>query len=271
VAKRWIPQGELPAERREYFAGHGTSLYKCKFMKGRYLRVGIQNGIFFDYFYKPVVGSFGMNPFLSSKPPIHLLSLEEAEERLEPYKPLLDECIQHGWDAWNRDYTHKHHLLRPRARAAIVFDEIVFKAQEIFPVIPGVKFEPHNSSFLLYIGDDIIIRFKKIKKNGRCSNINTRQQALFKLQQVFLPGMEPGTALTAGYALDELQRSIVRKLVVCQFDNRVLWTLELLKRPNAQVVEMSPTPPPTTPRKRFEPKPEAVPESRKHKKKGTEG
>src|SRR5579863_4797093 len=93
-----------------------------------------------------------MTQFPGRKPPNHILSLKEAEERLEPYKSLLDDCIQHGWDAWNQDYVHKHHILRPRARAAIVFDEIVFKAQELFPPLPGVKFEPRNNSFLLYIG-----------------------------------------------------------------------------------------------------------------------
>jgi len=199
-------------------------------------------------------------------PPNHLLTLQQAEERLQPYKADLDGCIQHGWDVWNQDYLQKHHILRSRSRAAIVFDEIVFKAQQVF-CQPNVKFDLKNNTFLLFIGEDIIVRFKKIKRNGRCSNVNTRQQALFQLQQMVIPGMEPGTALTVGYALDDLQQKIARKTVVCQFNNRVLWTIELLNEADSPVVEMPQPTVPEAPKQRFEAKPELLKDSRQSKKK----
>jgi len=203
-----------------------------------------------------------------SKLPKHVLTLKEAEARLKIYKLLLDECIQHGWDAWSRDYLHKHHILRPRSRATIIFDEIVYRASELFHGLPDVIFKPVRGSFLLYIGDDLVIRFKKIKKNGRCSSISTRQQSLFQMQ-IEIPGMEKGTMLQAGYVLDELQRHLVRKLVTCEFDKQVLWTIELMREASAPISEIPPVPSPLPEpaKQRFEPKPEAAAEADNEKKK----
>jgi hypothetical protein len=210
-----------------------------------------------------------MTSFAGSPIPDHVLSKSQAEDLLEPHRARLDQCIQHGWIAWTQDYAHKHHILSPRARAIIIFDEIAAKAKELFS-IPGVVFAPKNNSFLLFIGDNIIIRFKKIGKNGRCSNIKTHQQTLFQAQQMVIPGLEPPTAMTAGYVLDDLQLNIARKLVVCQFDNEVLWTIELLGESGAgaQVVSMTPPQPPASPKTHFKPKDETIslPKKKKNEK-----
>jgi hypothetical protein len=185
-------------------------------------------------------GLGGPNPL-----PHHVLSLEQAEDRLNPYKKLLNECIQFGWDAYIKDYSTKHHILCARSRAAIVFDEIKNRAQAIFGALEGVNFVPKLNSFMLYIGDDIVLRFKKLRKNGLCSNINTRQQMLFQAQMC-LPGVLAGTLVHAGYLLDDLQHEIIKTLVVCQFENRVLWTIKLTGEGGAIVF----TPPAPVPSER---------------------
>jgi hypothetical protein len=166
-------------------------------------------------------GLGGPNPL-----PHHVLSLEQAEDRLQPYKVLLNECIHEGWKAWMEDYVPKHSILSSRSRAAVVFDEIRHRAQIVFGSMPDVKLIPHSNSFILYIGDDIMLRFKKLRRSGLCSNINTRQQMLFQAQMC-LPGVLAGTLVHAGYLLDDLQREIIKTLVVCQFENQVLWTIKL--------------------------------------------
>jgi hypothetical protein len=56
--------------------------------------------------------------------------------------------------------------------------------------------------------------------------------------------MLEGTLLHAGYLLNELEREIHRKMVVCQLNNRVLWQFELQSETGAApVVTMEPTPP----------------------------
>jgi hypothetical protein len=80
-----------------------------------------------------------------------------------------------------RSATHPN-AKNTRARAAIIFDEIAFRALEEFPTGPGLKAVRTPSTLMLYIGDSITLRFKKIRKNGRCSNILTKQQILFRLK-----------------------------------------------------------------------------------------
>jgi hypothetical protein len=189
--------------------------------------------------------------------PGRILSKQQAAERLQPYLEILDECIQGGWDAWDKHYSHRHHVLDARARAAIVFCEIVAIAQPRFHGMDGAKAVKKQNSFYLYIGDEIVLRFKKINKKGRCSNIDTRQQMLFELQMQ-LPGIESGTLLHAGYRLDDLQTRIAEKLVVCQFASRVLWAFDLSKPKGERVRVMQPRPQPETPTgPRWEAKPEA--------------
>ena len=192
--------------------------------------------------------------------PTHLVSAEEAEAILQPYLDRLNECIQHGWNAWQSDYQSKHRILGSRARAAIVYDEIVAKAMELFEGQPDTHFERTSSSFLLYFGDKLIVRFKKIRKDGRSSNVPTRQQNLFNLQ-IELPGMESGTIVHAGYELDQIQQDIKKKAVVCQYRGSVLWTIGLSG--GAELIAVpSPTPPPVLP-SRVEIKPEFAPQVEK--------
>ncbi|HWR14167.1 MAG TPA: hypothetical protein VN577_05035 [Terriglobales bacterium] len=184
-----------------------------------------------------------------TKPPLpeadHLLTVERAEELLEPYLDKLNFCIQAGWDAWKAHYSHRFHVLGNRARAAIVFDEIKFAAISEFAGDPDVVFRVKKNAFLLYIGEEIILRFKKMDKQGRCSNIATKQQALFQAQAELFPS---GTLVSAGYTLDDLQIDIARKMVVCQLQNRVLWTLTIGSGSEAiNVVPMSAPPATTTP------------------------
>lgn len=208
-----------------------------------------------------------------SNSPNHLLILEEAEELLKPYVQTLNRCIQHGWDAYLNDYAEKHHILSARSRAAIVFDEIIAQAEKEFSGIQDVKFARKSNSFFLYIGDKITLRFKKIKRCGRCSNIDTRQQVLFKAQaQLRLPTMLEGTLVHAGYLLNDLEREIKRKMVVCQLNNRVLWQFELLSEEGAAPITMEPISQPSQPQgPRFVVKPSAEEEKKqKDKAKGAE-
>jgi hypothetical protein len=204
-----------------------------------------------------------MTPRRLAGQPYQLITLEEAEEILAPHRDLLNRCIQHGWDVWKSDYAHKHHILQARARAAVVFDEIVDKALVEFASHPDVIMKRTASTLMLYIGKSIVLRFKKIRKNGRCSNILTRQQILFRAQEIVqlrLPEMEKGTLVHAGYQLDDLQQEIQRKSVVCQFNNSVIWQMSLAVE-HAAVVEYTPQQavPVVSAEPRFEPKPELLP------------
>lgn len=189
-----------------------------------------------------------------SPTPHSLLTSDEAEQILKPYLARLAKCIEHGWAAWTNDYKEKEIILSPRTRANIVFDETVSCAEKEFMVEPGVKLSRKMTSFWLYIGEKVIIRFKKFRKDGLTSNIQTRQQLLFAAQRV-LPSMEPGTLLNAGYVLNDLQREIAEKKITCQFKDEVVWELKLGADGAAMLEIMPPVQTqPTQAKPRFVPK-----------------
>ncbi|HKV48432.1 MAG TPA: hypothetical protein VJN69_10095 [Candidatus Acidoferrales bacterium] len=101
----------------------------------------------------------------------------------------------------------------------------------------GATLKKQNGIYLLYIGDDLVLRFKKIGKDGRCHNIPTRQQNRFEAQRN-LPSMEKGTMLHAGYMLDELGQRIVAIRIVCQFARQVIWQIDLSEGGTENVVAM---------------------------------
>lgn len=177
--------------------------------------------------------------------PHYVLSAEEAEERIGPFRERLNQCIREAWDAWQGDYKQKHHILSNRTRAAIVFDEIKARALVSFAGIDGCVLSPSSTTLMLYIGDDIALRFKKMRKDGRSSNIKTKTQRLFDLQ-LGIPGIKPGTLVHAGYMLDDVGQNIVSTLVVCQFRARVVWSLELANS-DGELYEFVPTPEPVEP------------------------
>jgi len=149
-----------------------------------------------------------------------------AQEVLDPILAILEKCIEDGWDDWRTFYGPKHHILDPRARAAIVYCHIVARARELFRNVPGVEVGRKQGVFRLFIGDDIALRFKKAKKNGTTSNVSTLQQRLIDLQMT-IPGILPGTMLNAVYQLDDLQRDISRMLVTHQLEGKIQWTIAI--------------------------------------------
>ena len=155
-----------------------------------------------------------------------LLSVEDAKVILDPHLQKLQECITGGWDAWHRDYGHRHHVLCSRTRASIVYDEIRHLAEKKFTDCEGTRVIPKRGFFLLYIGDEIVLRFKKLDKRGLTRNLPTRQQRLFEAQRS-IKGILPGTYLNAGYQLDDLQQLIHRTMVSCQHQRSIQWTIEL--------------------------------------------
>ena len=156
------------------------------------------------------------------------MDMKKALDTIRPYLPLFAQCIDHGWNQWKTEYASKHIVIDPRARAAIVYCEIKQKAEKVFDSMDDVVLRTRNGSLLLYIGDDILVRFKKLRKGGRASNIMTGQQRSL-YGQIPIPGFLPGNHFNAGYILDDLQQSIERKAIAYQHQNRVVWMLDLNK------------------------------------------
>lgn len=156
-----------------------------------------------------------------------MLNQPDAEKILAPYFPKLKECLDGGWEAWRDHCGHRRHILDARARAAIVYCEIADIAKRIFADLSDVRIVPKRNMCLVFFGEEILLRFKKLR-NRKPRNVATRQQRLIELQQqgVF-PGMKPNTFVTAGYQLDTLEQAIGQALVLAHFDGREVWAFDL--------------------------------------------
>ena len=183
------------------------------------------------------------------------MNKNDAVEEVQPYLHLFSQCIQHGWDTWKTQYAHRHHVLDARARAAIVYDEITTEAKRVFGELHNVVLRIRYGSLMVYVGDNVVVRFKKLRRTGRANNIMTKNQ-MNLYRQIPIPGYLPGTHLNAGYVLDDLQQQIDRLLVTCQDGKRVMWTFDLDQasgRTTSAVVPM-PTPASPAPKRRVQPK-----------------
>ena len=179
-----------------------------------------------------------------------ILSKEEATETLRPYFSDFRKIEDDAWGEWLA--YHKRHKLDNRARAAFIHCFLVELALEKFSKRKGTKAVRGGNTFWLYIGDHIKTRFKKLDRKKLYRNYPTRTQLKLALQGN-IPGILPGTYLTLGYLLDELEQAIERHLVTLQMGKKVIYEIDIdaeLAQTTAPVVPMpTPAAPPTTERR----------------------
>ncbi len=153
-----------------------------------------------------------------------MLTKLEAENALKPHISKIGQSLDGGWKAWHAHYKPRHPILDARARAAIVYCEIIALAKELFTNDADVKIVKRGLTYLIYVGDHIILRFKK-SRNGKPSNIRTGQQVLFQ-QQTF-ETMFPSTLVSACYELDNLEQTIESLIVIAQMNGKSVWSLDI--------------------------------------------
>lgn len=169
---------------------------------------------------------------MPSSHPEHLLSVEEAHQILTPHLGGISECIQKGCDAWKRFGQTNPDLLVDsslRSKACLVFDAIRGAAKRHFRDDPRVLIVDKRGSFWMVFEGKVTLRFKKLNKNGRTSNISTNQQTLFSMQcQLELPGMpDQPTNLTAGYQFDPFGMNLQKQVIRCAFGRDTMWEFAL--------------------------------------------
>lgn len=156
------------------------------------------------------------------------MSGEEARTLLEPHYPAISECIAAGWDAWQSVRQAAPNACLPletRTWAGLVHDNIVAHAQRRFSGMgPGVVVSSACGFLTIDFHGKIILRFKKLRKNLRPSNVATGQQDDFRQQQLF---SSVATKVTAGYRVDALGTIIRDIQIVCWLDSHLNWSLRM--------------------------------------------
>lgn len=172
------------------------------------------------------------------------MSQEEVEKAVAPYAERLRDCITHGYDKWQEFGRRAGDLRAPldgRARACFINRHIVSKVQAVFTDDHSVRVvDVRGFVELVILKARMIIRFKKLDKHGRSSNILTTAQRNWFRAQEKLPEMPPAAVrLIAGYVLDDLTANLNRVLVTMpNGPSAVMWKIDLPEAGGATLVEM---------------------------------
>lgn len=160
-----------------------------------------------------------------------MLTLEQVEIIVGPYKGDIWECLQGGATDYVNDYTKRQRLIHSdRSKANIRRDHIVERVRSRFDNKPGATTKEIHQLFLLLISGvidaagtvgTVAIRFQKVD-DGKC--VNGTQQAfqfynqtpITDVNQEETPGIpSAATYLVASYALNDLGTAVKSTLLSC--------------------------------------------------------
>lgn len=154
------------------------------------------------------------------------ITRDEAVTVLKPYLDKLRECVVLAWDDYITQYNDLRFPHTSRTRANIIHDLMCLHAKRQFAPIKGVHIRETNGLFLVDFHGELQIRFKKLNRSMKSSNIPT-QQTLHFFEQLELEGIPSATRLVIGYILDEAQTQIRTVVITCPKGQEIEWYLEL--------------------------------------------
>jgi len=145
-----------------------------------------------------------------------VISVDEARGLLDPHIPTLKKCVDAGLDDFNVKHGSDRHYLSPHSRAMIIRDLIIFHVRKAFDGKEGVSIMERGRLFLLNIGGEILLRFKKMNEQMLASNVPTKQAMDFSRQQLSFEGFLPAvTNMNVGYIPNDVWTHPDRVIIAC--------------------------------------------------------
>jgi hypothetical protein len=169
-----------------------------------------------------------------------LLSEDKARKHLDPF---FSDIRRSGQEAWSKLERVRNGLpdlaseLGKRSEASMLSDFFWASAERIFSGQGHVVFAKQKGLRLVTFKDVISLRFKKLNKQRRTSNIQTEQQEKIA-HNLPLPGFPLTTYAVVGYVLDTLRTKIDTLEIIRYLGDRIMWTIPL----GADTVEIRPAP-----------------------------
>jgi hypothetical protein len=172
-----------------------------------------------------------------------------ADGILQPHYGGFQSIIQGAWSDYLNLPDRTRAQFSATARANCVHSFMIFRARSYFMRIPKAYETTSYGQILFGINGEILIRFKKLKRNRRPSNYPTRHAIDFAAQ-LNLPGIEPAARVTVGYVLNRTQTEIMEVLVTYSVADKIIWSLQI-EEPGTQTnIVPYPTRQPLKPRVR---------------------
>lgn len=153
-------------------------------------------------------------------------TLEESKNIIEPYYNRLVESISKAFNSFLevKDFANSRQIIdfEKRTKAGIVHDHIKANIIENFAEEPNIRIGYFRRVFGIIINDELFIRFKKMDRNFKISNVLTPQHKRY-MKQLDINGFpEQPTFLFAGYVPDENWLGVKGIYLAC-------WNGELLE------------------------------------------
>jgi len=104
----------------------------------------------------------------------------DAISILKPFFSDFRQCVESGFSTCLTEYKPYTHLYARRTKASLVYDHIIDEARKTFADKNNINIIETNGLFLIDVGGEILIRFKKFNTDLRSSNFPTKQQLCFK-------------------------------------------------------------------------------------------
>lgn len=151
-------------------------------------------------------------------------SMEHVMTVLTPFLDDFDAIGRHGLAVYRERYPAELRLEHSdRSAASLIHDHMCFEAERLLAGQEDVRALDVRSLKLWLIGDQVVIRLKKMDEEGRARNLQTRQQRDFDLHRT-LPGVPPApTRVTLGYFPDRTMTEVIRVQVACPIGREIAW------------------------------------------------
>lgn len=160
--------------------------------------------------------------------PNRVISKQEAEAILGPYRKQFRDAVEKAWAAWKgEEYAAVRYLHTPRARANIIHDRMVHFLKSYFDSHPTVRMLSDRGRAMANIDDVFVVRFKKMDANKRSRGVPTRQYVLFNAQIDFEGIPSSLTHLEVGYVLNSLQTELDGVYITCPNVHGIEWFIDL--------------------------------------------
>lgn len=161
------------------------------------------------------------------------VSAEEAESLLKPLITDLFETHQKALALWHHCVSLIPSLglddTKNQARARVISNHIAAEIKAKFTGRDGIILTEDMGFLVMVLDEKIAVRFKKLDRKLRPSNIPTKQQYDFSTQAL-LPGFPPeATNLTFGHKLNQTGTDFEGFWLQCPRGERNLWSIPLDK------------------------------------------
>lgn len=166
------------------------------------------------------------------------IELEEAQNLLAPYHPRLLQCFDEGWKRYDDTIPRRLPLISSRGQANAYHEFLVEEVRTRLGGLEGILIdESKDNRFLVYVQQQLLLRFKKLDRKLRTSNYPTPTSVAFDAQEE-IEGLPECCRLTVGYQFDRMRRGLKSVYVLYAKGREPLWHYDLRDPSLHQVMEL---------------------------------